>query len=148
MKSNSEFQDALEFVKNEKLSKENERVFGFEGEDLDLFLLWSCIHGYLFLDSCKTGVKGIGIAYPVDKTFDNSERWFYSFNPPKNEKNSDICIMDFLAKTNESKFKIYKKFTERFPNWENQNKYALIRGVPRKISNKFINKFIKITNGK
>lgn len=137
--------DLVEFINKQGFS-ESRRVFGFDDETLKTYLIWSAMFNFLFLDLDEYGISGLGVAYPVKKRFNNDKEWFYSFKelPSKEEESDcDLCIMDFIATTPASKKNIINSFKTRFPNWESQKKYALVRNVPKEITNKHINLLYK-----
>jgi hypothetical protein len=136
------------FIKSKKEFCKNSSVFGFHGRELEIYVKWADFFEYLFVDSDEFGISGVGIAYPVEKKYDGTDDWFFSFLPPnkENEENCDICIMDFLSVNKESTNRIIDKFKKRYPNWDNQEKYALRNGVHRKITKKYIE--LLYNNGK
>lgn len=115
--------------------------FGFSGESLDTYLNWAQTFGYLLVDSYENDIQAVGVAYPVASKYNGNEEWFYSFSeivPRHLEQEKDICVMDFLAKTKTGRVNVVNAFTRRFPNWENQEKWALRKGRQTKVSNKTI----------
>jgi hypothetical protein len=133
--------DIYEFI-NQSGDFGDRRVFGFEGEYLEDYLMWSKFFDYLFVDSDENGITGLGIAFPIKNKFNKEEDWFFTFNAvpeKKEEENCDLCIMDLVAINKTSRNNIIESFKKRYPKWETQKKYALIRGEPKEVTNKHIN---------
>lgn len=145
LKSGLSFDNFLQFA--ETFGKQGQRrVLNFDGEVLRTYIKWADAFGFLLVDSDEFGINGLAIVYPVKKKFDKTQKWFYSFKdvPSKQEEGScDICVMDFVAKDKTSRDNVINLFRSRFPNWESQRKYALIRGNPKEITTNFINKLYK-----
>lgn len=128
------------FIKTHR-DKGRSGAFYFDDETLDAYIKWAFMHDYLFV-SCDNGeLSAVGIAYPVDyKT--NGEDFMFSFRnpvPAESESKYDICIMDVVSITQTSTKKLVEKFKQRFPHWENCDKWALRFGMKKLISNKYIN---------
>lgn len=145
LKSGKSFEDVLRLV--DRLGRQGERrVLNFDGDLLRTYVKWADAFDFLFLDSDEFGINGLGVAYPVKNRFDKTDKWFYSFRdvPSRQEEGlCDICVMDFVASDEASRDRVIDLFRGRFPNWESQRKYALIRGKPKEITTNFINKLYK-----
>jgi len=119
--------------------KGRREAFGIQ--DTKNYLRWAFLHDYLFVSYDDSRVAGVGVAYPIGKPYDGDES---ALNPvfsvqPKDEPGQDLCIMDWCALNSKGRIGLVWKFKRRFPNWENQRKWAVQFDKVVEISNKYIN---------
>lgn len=119
--------------------KGRREAFGIQ--DTKNYLRWAFLHDYLFVSYDDSRVAGVGVAYPIGKPYDGDES---ALNPvfsvqPKDEPGQDLCIMDWCALNAKGRIGLVWKFKRRFPNWENQRKWAVQFDNVVEISNKYIN---------
>lgn len=119
--------------------KGRREAFGIQ--DTKNYLRWAFLHDYLFVSYDDSRVAGVGVAYPIGKPYDGDES---ALNPvfsvqPKDEPGQDLCIMDWCALNAKGRIGLVWKFKRRFPNWENQRKWAVQFDKVVEISNKYIN---------
>lgn len=119
--------------------KGRREAFGIK--DTKNYLRWAFLHDYLFVSYDDSRVAGVGVAYPIGKPYEGDES---SLNPvfsvqPKDEPGQDLCIMDWCALNAKGRIGLVWKFKRRFPNWENQRKWAVQFDKVVEISNKYIN---------
>lgn len=114
-------------------------VFGFEGDNLRLYLSWAFSKDYLMLSSDENGISGILIAYPIHESYNGDIKQLHPKDIDINDETSkDICVLDMLANSPVARASLVSQFKKRFWNWEKQNKYAIQHGMVKAISNKFI----------
>lgn len=114
-------------------------AFGWTDDELITYLHWADTFQYLFVESDENGFTGVAIMYPLSTSFNGNPDELYNFSNPQETEQNDLCIMDFISINNKAKKDLVNQLKERYPNWEAQNKWALRFGVPRKITNKYIN---------
>lgn len=119
--------------------KGRREAFGIQ--DTKNYLRWAFLHDYLFVSYDDSRVAGVGVAYPIGKPYEGDES---ALNPvfsvqPKDEPGQDLCIMDWCALNAKGRIGLVWKFKRRFPNWENQRKWAVQFDNVVEISNKYIN---------
>jgi hypothetical protein len=124
--------------------KKTHKDFPWADDAIGQYLSWAFSKDCLFVESDENGLSGMMIAYPLADHADGSTKSLlpvdYESNPNW-EKWTDICVMDAIYTTKESRLKIVDKFMKRFPNWEHQTKWA-IRG---KKTVKLTNRYIQLT---
>ena len=134
--------DLIHFIKTNSV-KSKRACFQLDDEGLDMYVKWAFNRNYLFLVSDENGISGLGIAYPLPKSYNGLIRSILPYDEElslESEKTNDLCIMDWLALTSESRKKLMNKFFERFPNWENQTKLGIHYGKVKQLNNKYMNK--------
>ncbi len=117
------------------------RRAAFGIEDTRNYLRWAFLHDYLFVAYDESRIAGVGIAYPIATPYAGDES---VLNPdfkvkPQEEEGKDLCIMDWCALNAAGRISLVWKFRQRFPNWENQKKWAIQFDKVVEISNKYIN---------
>lgn len=123
-------------------NKGRREAFGFDGSALTAYLAWSLSFDYLFVVSGENGICGAGVAYPLATPYKGDGQSLFSFKsivPRAEESDKDICIMDWAADSAEGRKSLIRKFQKRYPNWENQKKWALQFGEAKEITNRYIN---------
>ena len=124
--------------------KKTHKDFPWADDAIGQYLSWAFSKDCLFVESDVNGLSGMMIAYPLATHADGSTESLlptdYESNPNW-EKWTDICIMDAIYTTKETRLKIVDKFMKRFPNWEHQTKWT-IRG---KKTVKLTNRYIQLT---
>ena len=134
--------DLIQFIKTNSV-KSKRACFQLNDEGLVMYVKWAFNRNYLFLVSDENGISGLGIAYPFLKYYNGFINSIIPYDEElslESEKTNDLCIMDWLALTSESRKKLIDKFFERFPNWENQNKLGIHYGKVKQLNNKYMNK--------
>jgi hypothetical protein len=119
--------------------KGRREAFGIK--DTKNYLRWAFLHDYLFVAFDEGRIAGVGVAYPIGEPYTGDED---ALNPdfkvqPIEEAGKDICIMDWCAVNAAGRISLIWKFQQRYPNWENQNKWAVQFDKVVEISNKYIN---------
>lgn len=114
-------------------------AFGIK--DTKNYLRWAFLHDYLFVSYEDDRIAGVGVAYPIAKPYEGDED---ALNPvhgvrPEDESGREICIMDLCAVNSKSRVGLVWRFKQRYPNWENQRKWAVRLDNVVEISNKYIN---------
>lgn len=123
-------------------SKGRREAFGFDGSALTVYLTWAMSFDYLFVVSSENGISGAGVAYPLPTPYKGAEDELFSFRhivPRTEEHEKELCIMDWAADSKEGRKSLIRKFQKRYPNWENQKKWALQFGEAKEITNRYIN---------
>jgi hypothetical protein len=122
--------------------KGRREAFGFEGFELKTYLLWAFSFDYLFVVSDESGINGVGVAYPLAKSYDGNQETLFSFAKPvekSKESQHELCIMDWVANSRTARKTLVQQFKTRFPFWESQKKWGLQFGEVKELSNKYIN---------
>jgi hypothetical protein len=119
--------------------KGRREAFGIK--DTKNYLRWAFLHDYLFVAFDEGRIAGVGVAYPIGEPYTGDEN---ALNPdfkvqPVDEPGKDICIMDWCAVNAAGRISLIWKFRQRYPNWENQKKWAVQFDKVVEISNKYIN---------
>ena len=119
--------------------KGRREAFGIN--DTRNYLRWAFLHDYLFVSYDEGRIAGVGVAYPIATPYTGDES---ALNPdfkvqPIEEAGKDLCIMDWCALNAAGRISLVWKFRQRYPNWENQNKWAIQFDKVVEISNKYIN---------
>jgi hypothetical protein len=139
--------NVVSFIK-ENRHKGRREAFGFEGDTLKMYLTWAFSFEYLFLVFDNNEIVGVGVAYPLKRPFNGDKFTLFVFNdivPKTEEHKHELCIMDWVATTDEARNTLVKNFKKRYPNWENQKKWGLQFEEVKEISNKYINLLNKIS---
>jgi hypothetical protein len=119
--------------------KGRREAFGIN--DTKNYLRWAFLHDYLFVAFDEGRIAGVGVAYPIGEPYTGDEN---ALNPDfkvqtVDEPGKDICIMDCCAVNAAGRISLIWKFRQRYPNWENQKKWAVQFDKVVEISNKYIN---------
>jgi len=121
--------------------KETHKKFPWADGAIGQYLSWAFSKDYLFVESDENGISGMMIAYPLPKAYDGTNESLLpsdiEFNK-NSEKWSELCIMDAIFTTVESRKRIVGKFMQRYPNWESQTKWAVRKGKVKQLTNKYI----------
>jgi len=109
--------------------------------DTKNYLRWAFLHDYLFVSYDEGRIVGVGVAYPIGTPYTGDES---ALNPdfkvqPIEEAGKDLCIMDWCALNTAGRVGLVRRFKNRYPNWENQKKWAIQFDKVVEISNKYIN---------
>ena len=134
-------QQVIDFV-NSNRTKGRREAFGFDGDQLKMYLTWSFSFNYLFTVFENNEIVGVAVAYPLKRPFNGDKFTLFVFNeivPLKEEHNHELCIMDLLAVTESARKTLVKNFQNRYPNWQNQKKWSIRDDELTEISNKYIN---------
>lgn len=129
------------FIKAHRKNGRRE-AFGLSIEKDDTYLRWAFCFDYLFIVKSQGEMKGCGVAYPLSTPYSGAESSLYSFGTPvprDQEKDKEICVMDWIATDRESRCELVGQFKTRFPNWENQRKWGIQFDTVKQLSNKYIN---------
>lgn len=127
--------------------KGRREAFGFNGDTLKMYLTWAFTFNYLFVVFDNNKIVGAGVAYPLKRPFNGDKFTLFVFNeivPKTEEHKHELCIMDWVATTDEARKTLVENFKKRYPNWENQKKWGLQFEEPKEITNKYINLLNKI----
>jgi len=133
--------DLISYIKANR-NKGRGEAFGWTDDELVAYIHWADTFNYLFVESDENGFTGVAVMYPVAKKDKQKHEDLLTFNdiiPASAEKSNDLCVMDFIATTQEAKKSLVIQLQERYPNWESQEKLALRFGIIKKLSNKYIN---------
>jgi len=119
--------------------KGRREAFGIK--DTKNYLRWAFLHDYLFVSYEDNRIAGVGVAYPLPAAYDGTEESLYAFKPVQTdlEPSSDLCIMDWCAINAQGRVGLVWRFKQRYPNWDNQKKWAVQFDKVVEISNKYIN---------
>lgn len=137
----------IDFINTNRTHGRRE-AFGFYGEQLKMYLTWAFTFNYLFVVFDKDEIVGAGVAYPLNRPFNGDKFTLFVFNeivPKSDEYKHELCILDWVATTDEARKTLVKNFQKRYPNWENQKKWGLQFEEPKEITNKYINLLNKIS---
>ena len=132
--------DLISFIKETQRKKDG-KVFPWSDDGLSQYLSWAFSLNYLFVDFKDGKLSGCLVAYPLSMYSDGKVE---SLLPndctvgKEFESKKELCLMDAIAETPESRIKIMKQFQERYPNWRNQKKWAVRKGNVVELSNKYI----------
>lgn len=115
--------------------------FGFSDEELRGYLRWSAYFGYLFEVWEGLRLTGLGVAYPIKNNTPTEEDLckFSDIVDFRQEDLHTLCIMDWMATTDQARKRLVTEFKMRFPNWQNQKKIGMQKGKLKELPNKYIN---------
>ena len=115
--------------------------FGFSDEELRTYLRWSAYFGYLLEVWDGLKLTGIAIAYPVKNNTPTEEDLckFSEVVDFRQEALHTLCIMDWMATSDQARKRLVTEFKMRFPNWEYQKKIGMQNGKLKELPNKYIN---------
>jgi hypothetical protein len=133
----------IDFVNSNRSTKS----FGFEGNQLKMYLTWAFSFDYLFIVFENNEIVGVAVAYPLKRPFNGDKFTLFVFNdivPLKDEHKHELCIMDLVAVTDSARKTLVENFQKRYPNWENQKKWGIRSDESKEITNKYINLLNKI----
>lgn len=124
-----------------KANRYKGRREAFLDNSIENYIRWAFLHDYLFVSYDNDKISGVGVAYPIGSSYDGDESVFYIFERirAENQDNKEICIMDMCATTDKGRSNLVSQFKKRYPNWENQRKWAIQFDKVNEISNKYIN---------
>jgi hypothetical protein len=124
-----------------KANRYKGRREAFLDNSIENYIRWAFLHDYLFVSYDNDKISGVGVAYPIGSSYDGDESVFYIFERirAENQDNKEICIMDMCATTDKGRSSLVSQFKKRYPNWENQRKWAIQFDKVNEISNKYIN---------
>lgn len=119
--------------------KGRRKAFGID--DTKNYLRWAFLHDYLIVAFDEGRIAGVGVAYPIGEPYTGDSS---ALNPdfkvsPVDEAGKELCIMDWCALNAAGRISLIWKFKQRYPNWENQTKWAIQFDKVVEISNKYIN---------
>lgn len=132
--------DLISFIKTTQKEK-SEKAFPWADAELGQYLSWAFSRNYLFVESGEKGINGVLIAYPVNWVFTNDIKSLLPSDAeytPEQENEKHICIMDGIFNSKEVRKNITQKFMKRFPNWQNQTKWAVRKGNVTELNNRYI----------
>jgi hypothetical protein len=133
--------DLTNFIKANR-DKGRGEAFAWDDDELQVYIHWADTFQYLFVELDENGFAGVAVMYPVAKRQEQTADNLMTFKdiiPVSGEKFNDLCVMDFIATTPEAKKSLVIQLKERYPNWQNQDKWALRFGNIKKLSNNYIN---------
>lgn len=136
----------IDFI-NANKTKGRREAFGFNGDNLKMYLTWAFSFDYLFLVFNNNEIVGVGVAYPLKRPFNGDKFTLFVFNeivPKEEEHKHELCIMDLVTTTEEARTAIIQNFKERYPNWENQKKWMIRSDDAKEFKNKHLNLLNKI----
>lgn len=128
----------IAFIEDNRFKGRGES-FGWTGDNLKVYLHWAARFNYLFVSIEDNKFTGVAIMYPLSNSYDGDDDKLFDFMEKNESDTDDLCIMDFISTTEKSKKDLVSKLKSRYPNWKDQNKWALRFGEARKISNRYIN---------
>jgi len=132
--------DLTDFIKENRYSGRGQ-PFTLNDKELTDYLIWSFNNNYLIVSSDKNGINGVCVTYALENKFNNNIlNLLFSIKQFTKEEESvmDICVMDMISKTKESTSFIVSKLWQRFPNWENQDKWMIRFNKPKKLTNNYM----------
>ena len=133
--------DLISYIKANR-NKGRGEAFGWTDDELVAYIHWADTFNYLFVESDENGFTGVAVMYPITKKSEQEHEDLLTFKdiiPASAEQSNDLCVMDFIATTQEAKKSLVNQLKERYPNLGNQEIWAFRFGVVKKLSNKYIN---------
>ena len=133
--------DLISYIKANR-NKGRGEAFGWTDDELVAYIHWADTFNYLFVESDENGFTGVAVMYPITKKSEQEHEDLLTFKdiiPASAEQSNDLCVMDFIATTQEAKKSLVNQLKERYTNLGNQEIWAFRFGVVKKLSNKYIN---------
>jgi len=115
-------------------------AFPWKDEALQQYLAWAFSKNYLFLAQNVTEPTGVSVVYPIPKAFDGklTDVLPYDEEVPKSEESSkDLIVMDSIFSDEAARKSLTGQFMERYPNWKEQRKFAVRKGVVSLLNNRY-----------
>lgn len=138
--------EIIQFIKKqqelEKASSKNpnQNTFPWADDVIEDYIVWAFSRNYLLANYENNELTGLTIAYPLKRKSFGSVSMILpnSANEDKSqESTSELALMDAIFKTPSARKNITEKFTQRFPNWENQTKVANRKGKAVTLKNNY-----------
>ena len=124
----------VEFIKK-NCFKGRQKSFNFTNEAIEEYINWAFCNNYLLALAENDKLMSVLVVYPIQK---NPEQ-IIDLLPSDNDKSeNNICLMDFIANSKTSRQKMTKLFMKTYPNWKNQNKWAIRNDKIVSLNNKYI----------
>lgn len=135
------FSEILSFIKKYRNTGKRPS-FQLDDEGIEQLLAWAFSRNNLFISIENNQITAVGIAYVIKNKFNGNIANFLPSDAEitkEEETVNEICVIDWIAITSDSRKVLINNFTKRFPNWENQNKWGIQKGVIKLITNKYMN---------
>jgi hypothetical protein len=129
----------IEFIKELPEHKEG-AVFPWKDEALGQYLAWAFSKDYLFLYLDGTEPEGVSVVYPVAKPYEGNIVGILPSDedvPKAEEASKDLIVMDTIFKDEKARQTLTSQFMVRYPNWKEQRKFAVRKGVVSLLNNRY-----------
>jgi len=129
----------VKFIREAEEHKDGS-AFPWKDEALNQYLAWAFSKDYLFLYLDGTEPKGISIVYPVVKPYESNLAELLPSDeevPKAEEASKDLIIMDTIFKDDKARQTLTSQFMVRYPNWKEQRKFAVRKGVVSLLNNRY-----------
>ena len=115
--------------------------FMWSNEGLDEYIKWAFSKNGLLLALKDNKINGVAVVYALPSKHNGTVAGLLPSDEPTNnpEHQSDLCVGDWIALDANGRKELISQFHQRFPNWENQNKYGIQFGKPKLLTNKYMN---------
>jgi hypothetical protein len=129
----------IDFIRQAKEHKDGS-VFPWKDEALGQYLAWAFSKDYLFLYLDGPEPKGVSVVYPVSKPYEGNIAEILPSDeevPKTEEASKDLIVMDTIFKDEKARQTLTEQFMVRYPNWKEQRKFAVRKGVVSLLNNRY-----------
>jgi hypothetical protein len=131
--------ELTKFIRDAEEHKDGS-AFTWKDEALGQYLAWAFSKDYLFLYLDGTEPKGISVVYPVSKPYNGTPEELLPSDedvPKTEEASKDLIIMDTIFRDDKARQTLTSQFMVRYPNWKEQRKFAVRKGVVSLLNNRY-----------
>jgi hypothetical protein len=129
----------IEFIKGSSEHKDG-TAFPWKDDAVGQYLAWAFSKDYLFLYLDGPDPKGISVVYPVAKPYDGKLSEILPSDdevPKADEASKDLIVMDTIFENDAARRALTAQFMLRYPNWKEQRKFAVRKGVVSLLNNRY-----------
>lgn len=131
--------ELIKFIKGTEEHKEGS-AFPWKDDALGQYLAWAFSKDYLFLYLDGAEPKGVSIVYPILKPYSGNLTELLPSDdevPKAEEASKDLIVMDTIFKDSKARQTLTSQFMVRYPNWKEQRKFAVRKGVVSLLDNRY-----------
>lgn len=116
------------------------KAFPWADDAIEQYLGWAFARNYLFCHMQGDKVDGMAVIYPSYLSYAGNPQNLLPSNyevPKTDERFLELVIMDCIFKSDSARISITKQMFERYPNWKDQTKFAVRKGVVKQMPNRY-----------
>lgn len=129
----------VELIKQTNASTDG-KAFPWSNDAIEQYLGWAFARNYLFGHMEDGKVDGMAVIYPSYFSYNGDPKNLLPSDhevPKTDERFLEIVIMDCIFNSEKARISITKQMFERYPNWKNQTKFAVRKGIVKKMPNRY-----------
>jgi hypothetical protein len=131
--------ELTKFIRDAEEHKDGS-AFTWKDEALGQYLAWAFSKDYLFLYLEGKKPMGVSVVYPVSKPYNGTPEELLPSDedvPKTEEASKDLIVMDTIFKDDKARQTLTSQFMVRYPNWKEQRKFAVRKGVVSLLNNRY-----------